>query len=72
MAQVLKGLTTQNQRATLVNSIQYTPSNTSNGTGSVAVNMSLSTYVSSGSDLATYEYNNLVFTLQSQNPFGNM
>lgn len=54
MAQVLKGLTTQNQRATLVNSLVFTNSTTATGNGSVTVNMNLSTFVSSGSDLATY------------------
>ncbi len=54
MAQVLKGLTTQNMRATIVNSLVFNSSTNSSGNGSVTVNMNLTTFVTSGSDLATY------------------
>lgn len=69
MAQLQYALSTQNLKSVVVTSIAQTVNNSVNYT---FVQMGLSSIIANNSQFATYEYNNLQFSLMNQDTFGNM
>lgn len=65
MSRIQYALSTTNLRSALITTLL-----TNNA--SSYVEMNLTTIIPSGTDLATYEFNNLQFALMNQETFGNM
>lgn len=69
MAQLQYALSTQNLKSVIVTSIAQTVNNNVSYT---LVQMDLSSIIANNSQFATYEFNNLQFSLMNQDTFGNM